>query len=89
MYMKLVEYLKNSNEPTILVMFGDHLPSINGFKLYKDSDIYKTGLYVKDQINGIGTLTYIDPNTKIFGALGHEIAEKTTMKKEKNNTYKF
>lgn len=51
-------------------------------ELKKDSNgIYKTGLYVKDQINGIGTLTYIDPNTKIFGALGHEIAEKATMQK--------
>lgn len=33
--------------------------------------VYKTGMYVKDKIIGIGTLTYIDPNTKIFGALGH------------------
>ena len=40
--------------------------------------IYKTGLYVKDSINGVGTLTFIDPNTKIYGALGHEIIEKTT-----------
>ena len=39
---------------------------------------YKTGLYVKDTINGIGTLTFIDPNTKTFGALGHEIADKNT-----------
>ncbi len=47
-----------------------------------DTDgVYKTGLYVKDQINGIGTLTYIDPNTKIYGALGHEIADKTTLQK--------
>ena len=44
--------------------------------LYKDiKGIYKTGLYVKDKITGIGTLTYIDPNTKIYGALGHEILE--------------
>ena len=51
-------------------------------ELKKDSNnVYKTGLYVKDQINGIGTLTYIDPNTKIFGALGHEIAEKSTLQK--------
>jgi len=48
--------------------------------LVKGSDnTYKTGLYVKDTINGIGTLTYIDPNTKIFGALGHEITEKNSM----------
>jgi len=35
----------------------------------------KTGLYVKDTVAGIGTLTFIDPNTLIFGALGHEITE--------------
>lgn len=40
----------------------------------KENDLYKTGLYVKDTIIGIGTLSYIDPGTNIFGALGHEIA---------------
>lgn len=51
-------------------------------KLVKDSeDVYKTGLYVKDSINGVGTLTFIDPNTKIYGALGHEIIESTTGQK--------
>ena len=43
-----------------------------------DNNIYKTGLYVKDSITGIGTLTFIDPETMKFGALGHEITEKTT-----------
>ncbi len=45
--------------------------------VYEDST-YKTGLYVKDSITGIGTLTYIDPETKIYGALGHEIIESNT-----------
>lgn len=39
---------------------------------------YKTGLYVKSSIKGIGTLTYIDPETGLFGALGHEINESST-----------
>ncbi len=48
-------------------------------KLYKDKEnVYKTGLYVKDRITGIGTLSFIDPNTKLYGALGHEIIEKST-----------
>lgn len=38
----------------------------------------KTGLYVKDSISGIGTISYIDPETKIYGALGHEIIESKT-----------
>ena len=46
--------------------------------LVQDNKIYKTGLYVKDSIVGIGTLTFIDPATKRFGALGHEILEQTT-----------
>ena len=40
--------------------------------------VYKTGLYVKDSLTGIGTLTYIDPETSIYGALGHEILESNT-----------
>lgn len=43
--------------------------------------VYKTGLYVKDGISGIGTLTYIDPGTKIFGTLGHEIIESNSSKR--------
>ncbi|MGM9879542.1 MAG: SpoIVB peptidase S55 domain-containing protein [Bacilli bacterium] len=46
--------------------------------LVKENETYKTGLYVKDSIVGIGTLTFIDPSTKRFGALGHEILEQTT-----------
>lgn len=47
-------------------------------KLVKDDNTYKTGLYIKDQITGVGTLTYIDPETKIFGSLGHEIVDNKT-----------
>lgn len=36
---------------------------------------YRTGLYVKGDITGIGTLTYIDAQTKVYGALGHVINE--------------
>lgn len=43
--------------------------------LVEQDKVYKTGLYVKDSITGIGTLTYIDPESKIFGSLGHEIIE--------------
>lgn len=47
-------------------------------KLYKTDNQLKTGLYVKDTISGIGTLTFIDPNTKKFGVLGHEITNLDT-----------
>jgi stage IV sporulation protein B len=49
-------------------------------KLIEDNGIYKTGLYVKDSIMGIGTLTYIDPESLIYGALGHEIVHNGSSK---------
>ncbi|MBQ7707247.1 MAG: SpoIVB peptidase [Lachnospiraceae bacterium] len=39
---------------------------------------YKLGLWVKDDISGIGTLTYVDENS--FGALGHSINDNDTGK---------
>ena len=42
-------------------------------ELKEENNILKTGLYVKDNVVGIGTLTYIDPISKIYGSLGHEI----------------
>jgi len=44
-------------------------------KLIKIDGVNKTGLYVKDSITGIGTLSYIDPENNVYGALGHEIIE--------------
>ena len=41
-------------------------------------NIYKTGLYIKESVTGIGTLTYIDPIFKTFGSLGHEIVLSET-----------
>jgi stage IV sporulation protein B len=39
------------------------------------SQTYKLGLWVKNNLNGVGTLTYIDNTTNKFGALGHGITE--------------
>lgn len=39
----------------------------------KDNDEYSLGIYVKDKVLGVGTLTYIIPKCNIYGALGHSI----------------
>lgn len=54
--------------------------------LYKENDEYRTGLYVRDTIRGVATLTYIDTSNKTFGALGHEILEKSTKSKFESDT---
>jgi len=72
---------KNTNKINFTILRNNKHFNILLNLVEDDSNVLKTGLYVKDQINGIGTLTYIDPNSKIFGALGHEILETTTAKK--------
>lgn len=42
------------------------------------TDKYKAGLWLKDSIAGIGTVTYVDPSTLEFGGLGHGICDAET-----------
>ena len=77
----LTKIISESNEKIDLKFKRNNKEDSTVLSLIKDdNNVYKTGLYVKDTIKGIGTLTYIDPNTKLFGALGHEIIEKSTGK---------
>lgn len=41
---------------------------------------YKIGLWVRDSTAGVGTLTFYDPETGYFGALGHPINDVDTGK---------
>lgn len=50
---------------------------LNPVKSYQD-DSYKIGVWVKERIAGIGTLTFYDPETKVFASLGHGIYESQT-----------
>lgn len=72
---------KKNNQIKVTYIRGDNTKNTNLALVKDESNTYKTGIYVKDSISGIGTLTFIDPNTKLYGALGHEILEKTTGQK--------
>ena len=77
----MTKIISESNDKIEIGFIRNNKEDHTTLELVKDeNNVYKTGLYVKDQIKGIGTLTYIDPNTKLFGALGHEITEKSTGK---------
>ena len=75
---KIISESTNVNTFTVL---RNSKEKIIKFSIPKSDNIIKTGLYVKDKITGIGTLSYIDPTTKIFASLGHEILESNTMTK--------
>lgn len=77
--ISLINNKMSDNKVQITVLRNDKSYNFT-LDLYEDNKTYKTGLYIKDQITGIGTLTYIDPSTKIYGALGHEIINSSNNK---------
>jgi len=79
--INVIEENNPNNLVQITYVRGNNTYQTN-LELIKDKkNTYKTGLYVKDSIAGVGTLSFIDPNTKVYGALGHEIIEKSTGQK--------
>ena len=75
------ELEKHVNQNSIQITYkrGDKEKTTD-ISLALENGVYKTGLYVKDGITGIGTLTFIDPATNTYGALGHEVLESNTSK---------
>lgn len=67
-----------TNDEVEITYLRDDKEYTTKIKLKKSNDSYKTGIYVKDNLLGNGTLTYIDPETKIYGALGHYIIDSNT-----------
>ncbi len=45
-----------------------------------ESGEYKIGLMVRDSASGIGTLTFVDPESNVYAALGHPINEVSSGK---------
>ena len=48
--------------------------SVKPIKCEADN-IYRIGLWVRNNIAGVGTLTFYDPKSRVFGALGHGITD--------------
>ena len=72
----MITTIKNCNCNSIDITYKrDNKTLKTTLPLYYEDDNVLTGLYVKDSITGVGTLTFIDPNTKLFGVLGHEITD--------------
>ncbi len=51
----------------------------------KNDQSYRIGLYIRDSAAGVGTLTFFDPASFKYGALGHVISDMDTKKPIKVN----
>ncbi|HYE09300.1 MAG TPA: SpoIVB peptidase [Patescibacteria group bacterium] len=76
----IVDYLnnrQNKDEKIKVIVDRDgvkHDFSVKPVKCEEDN-IYRVGLWVRDNIAGVGTMTFYDPESKVFGALGHGITD--------------
>lgn len=67
------------DEMTIRALRGETELTINAKAVKCSSDgTYKLGAWIRDSMAGIGTLTFYDPQTGTFGALGHGINDVDT-----------
>ena len=74
--VQLSAYQKEVNEIPVEIQRGASTLPITLKTTYDASTrSFKSGLYVKDKIVGVGTLTYYDPSNNTYGALGHEIMD--------------
>lgn len=76
LYQEVAKFTKEVNDVPIHIKRGDEPLDVTLKTLYHESDhTFQSGLYVKDKITGVGTMTFYDPLHKTFGALGHEIMD--------------
>ncbi len=68
---KIEKYMKNNTVDITYLRNNEEINTTLNLLLYKNN--YRTGLYVKGNILGIGTLSYVDPETGIYGVLGHSL----------------
>ncbi len=67
--------LSSSGSPVVLtVRRGNHLSSLSLTPRQTESGP-RIGVYLRQGISGIGTVTFYDPETGLFGTLGHGVSD--------------
>lgn len=63
----------------ILIKRGESRLNISLTPLYcQDTKRYRIGLFIRDSAAGVGTLTFLEPRSSTYGALGHIITDSDT-----------
>ncbi len=77
---ELIENVNSCNGNEIEIKYMHNKKTLEcSIKPVKTSNTeYKLGLWVRDSAAGVGTVTFYEPSTKSFGALGHGITDIDT-----------
>lgn len=71
---QLMDELRQTNELLLISSAGTKEIKLN------EEQVSQLRPFLKDVAEGVGTLTYIDPQTMEYGALGHQIIDESTKK---------
>jgi len=78
---ELIKEVNNSNGNEIKIKYVKNNETLEtSIKPVKSNNEYKLGLWVRDAAAGVGTLTFYEPSTNTFMALGHGISDIDTEK---------
>lgn len=78
MFMETVENSKG-NSVLLRVERSGREKELSVTPVFSTADgAYKIGAWIRDSIQGIGTVTFFDPHTQSFGALGHGVYDVDT-----------
>ncbi|WP_238900288.1 SpoIVB peptidase [Clostridium sp. YIM B02500] len=75
--LKIIKECDNESIKVDILRNGENLTKTIHLKKENNKD-YKIGLWIRDSTAGVGTMTFFDPTTKKFGALGHPITDADT-----------
>ena len=78
----LIEQVNNSKGEKIEIKYikGEETKECSIEPIQSYDNQYKLGLWVRDSAAGVGTVTFYEPQSKSFGALGHGITDIDTQK---------
>jgi stage IV sporulation protein B len=75
----LSDLIKKGGEAKLTVQRGDDSLSVPVTPVKDGADgAYRLGIWVRDSTAGVGTLSFYDPKTGMYGALGHAITDVDT-----------
>lgn len=77
---QLIEAVNNANGKAVKVHYrqDEQTKECSIEPVKTSNDEYKLGLWVRDSAAGVGTVTFYEPSSRTFGALGHGITDIDT-----------
>lgn len=72
----LTKVIENENGDITVTIKRQNDTLTKSLKIQRNGKDFTTGLYVKDSLSGIGTVTYYNPNSGKFGSLGHAMSDE-------------